>query len=715
MKYPLLSSLNFRRRSLLSASRFRIFFCLLLLFVGGILLPASAQVRTWDQVIEEWMEEMESDEEEGGDAWALLYEELCEWHEHPLEVNSATREELSRFPFLSAAQVEELQAYLYSYGPMRSLGELKLVTGWDEATIERFSFFIYIGEQQESRRRFPSLRSLAKYGKHELITRLDVPLYTRAGFQNYPDSILEKYPNRKYLGDKYAHSVRYQYHYADRLYLGWTGEKDAGEPFFARERKGYDFNSFYLLLKEVGALKSLALGNYRLSFGQGLVMNQDFSLGKNTSISNVGKYGGGVKKHSSSSESNYLQGVATAIRLGHFTATGFYARQRQDANLSTDSTAVDSLFITSLKTDGYHRTPLEDSKKNNIRNTLYGCNIAFERNAIHIGATAVHNFFNLPLNPSSAAYKTYYPRGRAFEAYSVDYSCTRYRWALAGEAAYSRGGGTAFLQSFRYRLSSDWQLMALFRAYSKDYTALYASAFSEASGVRNETGAYLALEGALLRRVTWSGYVDWFYFPFLRYQISQKGSRGLEVSNTLEWAPDRRWNLSLRYRYKNKGKDFTLSEQKGVGTLTQQRVRLQLRYAPMETLLLKTTLEGSQVGFITKESPDRGWLVAQTVGYAPSFVPGTIDLTAAYFHTDSYDSRQSLYEKGLLNTFAFSSFYGRGLRAAVQTRWNLGAHWMFIAKYGLTRYADRESIGSSQQLINGHLKRDWQFQLRMKF
>jgi hypothetical protein len=96
-------------------------------------------------------------------------------------------------------------------------------------------------------------------------------------------------------------------------------------------------------------------------------------------------------------------------------------------------------------------------------------------------------------------------------------------------------------------------------------------------------------------------------------------------------------------------------------------------------------------------------------------VPGTIDLTAAYFHTDSYDSRQSLYEKGLLNTFAFSSFYGRGLRAAVQTRWNLGAHWMFIAKYGLTRYADRESIGSSQQLINGHLKRDWQFQLRMKF
>jgi hypothetical protein len=40
---------------------------------------------------------------------------------------------------------------------------------------------------------------------------------------------------------------------------------------------------------------------------------------------------------------------------------------------------------------------------------------------------------------------------------------------------------------------------------------------------------------------------------------------------------------------------------------------------------------------------------------------------------------------------------------------------MFIAKYGLTRYADRESIGSSQQLINGHLKRDWQFQLRMKF
>lgn len=41
---------------------------------------------------------------------------------------------------------------------------------------------------------------------------------------------------------------------------------------------GYDFYSFYLVLKKMGCIKTLALGRYRLRFGMGLVMNNNFSL-----------------------------------------------------------------------------------------------------------------------------------------------------------------------------------------------------------------------------------------------------------------------------------------------------------------------------------------------------------------------------------------------------------------------------------------------------
>ena len=69
------------------------------------------------------------------------------------------------------------------------------------------------------------------------------------------------------------------------VYAGVTAEKDAGEPAFALHNgKGYDYYSFYLYLRNLRKLKTLAVGNYRLSFGQGLVMSNDFMLGKSSTI-----------------------------------------------------------------------------------------------------------------------------------------------------------------------------------------------------------------------------------------------------------------------------------------------------------------------------------------------------------------------------------------------------------------------------------------------
>lgn len=83
------------------------------------------------------------------------------------------------------------------------------------------------------------------------------------------------------MGPAVYHSLKYDFRYGDYLQMGIVGEKDAGEPLFAlQNKKGYDYYSFYCLLKTSGRLKSLALGNYKLSFGQGLVLSTDFRLGK---------------------------------------------------------------------------------------------------------------------------------------------------------------------------------------------------------------------------------------------------------------------------------------------------------------------------------------------------------------------------------------------------------------------------------------------------
>lgn len=670
-----------------------------------------AQTYDWEY----FLERITADEENEYTAWAYLYEELCELHEHPYNINTITKEQLEQFPFLNAGQIENILAYLYSYGPMQTLGELQLVKEMDFETRQMLSFFVYAGPV-EKKSKYPSLKNILRYGKHEIITRLDVPLYERAGYKEYPDSILQRYINRKYVGDPYYHSLRYQFRYGNKVFAGLVAEKDPGEAFFAAGKKGYDFYSFYFMLKDIGHLKTLAIGNYRLKFGQGLIMNTDFSLGKMAALSSIGSLNKGIRKHSSTGEDNYFRGIAAAWRIGKFTVTGFYSNKKQDATLKQDSTVMLEPFITSFKTDGYHRTPLEISKKNNITNNLFGSNLTYSDKGFHIGVTGVYNVFNRLLKPSSEAYKKYYPRGTEFYAYGADYSYFHHRLTIAGETAYCKGGGIATMNSLQFQCWRDYKLILVQRYYSKEYNALYANSFSESSGVQNESGLYIGIETIPWRRVKMTGYFDCFRFPYLKYQASVPSSRGIDGVLQAFWTPGKKMSFLLKYRYKNKGKDFTLpdTKKKGIDMEIQQKICLQWQYIPIDKLTLKTTFDYAQVDFRTHES-DCGYMFTQNIEYVPSFFPIRFDIAMAYFHTDSYDSRLYRYEKGMLYAFSFPSFYYQGMRLAAQIRYEINNHFTVIAKYGNTRYFDRESIGSSLQKIEGNLKQDIQLQCRIKF
>ncbi len=672
----------------------------------------NAQTLSW----EDFLDRLSSDEESEYMNWEYLYDDLCELHDHPLNINTVTKEQLEQLPFLSAMQVENILAYVYSYGPMQTLGELQLVEEMDFETRQLLSLFVYAEGAGEKSRKL-SLKNVLRYGKHELTTRLDIPLYERAGFKEYSDSILAKYPNRKYVGDPYYHSVRYQFHYGNNVYVGFTAEKDPGEAFFTADKKGYDFYSYYFMLKDIGNLKALVIGNYRLNFGQGLVLNTDFSLGKVSALSSISSLNKGIRKHSSTSETGYFRGIAAAYRIGHVVVTGFYSNTKFDATLKQDSTVMDDPFITSLKTDGYHRTQLEISKKNNCSNELFGGNLDYSYKGLHIGLTGVYNVFNRVLNPSDDAYKKYYARGKEFYAYGVNYSYFHHRFTFAGETAFCNGGGVATLNTLQWQVLRDYKLVLIHRYYSKDYNALYASSFSESSGVQNESGMYIGVEATPFAKIKITGYFDFFRFPYLRYQASVPSSRGIDGMFQVVWSPNDKTSFLLKYRYKNKGKDFKLSDsgKKGIDTEEKHKLRFQWQYKPVDVLGLKPTFDYSQVDFIKNESSDCGYMITQNVAYKPHSFPLSMDFSAGYFSTDSYDSRLYIYEKGLLYSFSSTSFYYQGMRLTAMMRCDVNSWLTFIAKYGCTRYFDRETIGSSQQLIDGKSKQDIQLQLRLKF
>lgn len=105
-------------------------------------------------------------------------------------------------------------------------------------------------------------------------------------------------------------------------------------------------------------MKSLAIGNYRVSFGYGLVINTGgFSFGKSGSLGTMNRFGRGIAKYTSTDENNYLQGIAATYKLKkRWTLSAFYSFRKKDAR-------VEDMFIRSLKTDGFHRLKKDMEKK----------------------------------------------------------------------------------------------------------------------------------------------------------------------------------------------------------------------------------------------------------------------------------------------------------------------------------------------------------------
>ncbi|HJF92789.1 MAG TPA: helix-hairpin-helix domain-containing protein [Mediterranea massiliensis] len=641
----------------------------------------------WEENLEQLAAEAESTD------WEDELEELSRRMEQKLNLNAATREQLEQFPFLSEEQVENLLAYVHVHGAMQTLYELQLVETMDKETIGRLLPFVCVRPLEEETR-YPSLKNILKYGRHEATARFDLPFYTRKGYE------------KDYLGPSMYHSLRYSFRYGDRLQVGVTGEKDAGEPFFAlHDRQGYDYYSFYLLLKGWGRLETLAVGNYRVSFGQGLVLGNGFGLGKTFSLATAEYRTEGFRKHSSSDEYNYFRGVGGTVRLvSRWRVSAFYSHRDLDG-------VVEDGEITSIYKTGLHRTAKEAAKRHAFVMQAAGGNVAYGGRHLKVGVTGLYYFFDRPYEPTLRKYARYNLRGNRFYNVGVDYAYRSGRWALVGEAAKGKRG-YAFLNQLRYQVGGQYKVMLIHRYYSHDYWGMFARSFGESSALQNENGWFLAGEASPFARWRFFGGIDLFSFPWWKYRIS-KPSQGVDGLFQVTFTPNRRWSMYTNYRLKRKERDVTGSGGETILPTLHHKVRYRLSYA-QGLWSLRTTVDYNR--FV--QAPlqcSQGWQVTQMCGVRLPFLPLAVTLQGTYFHTDDYDSRVYAYEKGLLYTFYTPSFYGRGFRFSAHLRYDFRDWLMLIAKFGQTLYQDRKEIGSGNDLIRGNKKSDLQVQVRLKF
>ena len=647
------------------------------------------------EAIEEVMEELSvnNDEEEEHD-WSNELEELSERLQQPVNLNTVTKEQLEQFPFLSDQQIENLLAYVYIHGQMQTIYELQLVKEFDRRTIQYLLPFV-CAKPVHNEKSFPQLKELFSYGKQELLTRLDVPLYTRKGYE------------KTYLGPALYHSLRYGFRYRENVYAGLAAEKDAGEPFGAlHNKKGYDYYSYYLLIKNLGRLKTLALGNYRLSFGQGLVMSTDYLMGKTVYSSSFTFRSSGIRKHSSTDEYTYFRGIAAAVQLHErFMLSAFYSHRSMDG-------VVDNNEITSIYKTGLHRSEKEADKVNAFILQLTGANLTYQHNNLKLGATGIYYFFNHPYEPDLKPYAKYGLHGNYFHNIGVDYSYRWHRFSFQGEGAVGKQG-FALLNRLQYSPVQGYQLMLVHRYYAHDYWAMFAHSFGEGSTVQNENGWYLAAEVAPISHWKFFASIDLFSFPWWKYRIS-KPSQGVDVLFQTTYSPTKNLDMYLNYRYKRKERDVSGTKGEIILPTYHHRLRYRLNYAPGTTFAFRTTVDYTHFHSQRKEGA-QGYQATQRVSYQLPWLPVSISLQGSYFHTDDYDSRIYISEPGLIYSLYTPSFQGEGIHLSARLRYDINSHWMILCKFGQTVYYDRDEISSGNDLIRSNKKADLQMQLRLKF
>lgn len=620
------------------------------------------------------------------------YDVLSELASHPININTATREDLESIPFLSSQQVESIMEYMYKYHTMQSLGELHMITNLDDVYARLLSYFIYIGNPPE--KGFPHIGEILKYGKNEIVATTSIPTYKRDG-----------YTNGDYQGSNIKHWFRYTFSFGNIIKFGFTGAQDAGEPFFKGKNKlGYDYYSYYLMLRNIGKLKSLVVGRYRLKFGMGLVINNDYSFGKLATLQTLGRSTNSIREHSSRSEANYMQGTAATVSISKgLDITGFVSYRDIDATPNKDSLST----LATITGNGYHRTVSEMARKHNTSIFAGGGNIRYFNNGFHIGMSAIYSSLNRELRPDTARiYKRWSAYGKRFWNAGVDYGYICGKFSFNGETATGDSHAVATINSLSYKLLGNLQIMALQRFYAYRYYGMYANSFSDAGSIQDESGIYLGINWNISRHTTVMMYTDYAYFAWPKYMQSFPETHSWDNMIQLVYNK-KQFSILARYRLKIKQRDN--ASKTALDNVNEHRGRFQLGYV-IGNIQCRSQAD---IVYSQQQTGSLGYMLSQSIFYKYHWISAAASI--GYFHTADYQSRVYTYERGVMYNFSFPAFSGEGIRYSINLRTDINKNIMMIARVGTTDYLDRSVISSGPQQIHGSSQTDIDLQLRYKF
>jgi len=654
-------------------------------------------------------------DEESDFEFNTAFEYLDAYLQSPLDLNAASESDLREIGLFTDVQVLNLLSYRETVGELISIYELQAVPGLDLATIRRV--LPYVGVKGHVDDYQLSLWEMISEGKNEIYTRWQTVAEEQIGYTPVPEGKV----GARYLGDPNQLYFRFKHSYGNRLSYGITAEKDRGEEFFkGNNKQGFDFYSAHFYLRNYNqTLKALAIGDYGISLGQGLIFFTGFNYGKSAQVATIKRSGRQLRGYSSVNEFNFLRGAAATLGLGEkIELTLFASYQGIDGNLvEPDSTDTDVLeaSISSLNATGYHRTANEVEDKNVIQKLTTGGSVKYKMEKGHIALNGVFHQFSTPLQSRVRPYNQFYFRGSELINGSLDYNFRLGKFNLFGETAMSDNGSIATLNGLLTGLDPKVDFAMLFRHYPRDYWSFGASPFAETSGARNETGLYTGIVIRPHRDWIVSAYIDMWQHPWLRFQVDAP-SHGYEYRFRLTHFKKRKYTAYVEVRDEIKQRNVPIFESKSNDLLPSRRfqTRFNFSYKVSKAVELRSRVD---LGFSDNEvnGYQDGFAVYQDLIFKPIGFPFSFTTRYALFDTDGFQVRFYNFENNLLYTFSIPAYYNRGSRFYFNLRYKGIRNMTIEARFAQLYWSNQDQIGSGLEEINGPVRTELGAQIKYQF
>jgi hypothetical protein len=576
--------------------------------------------------------------------------------EHPIDLNSASAEQLQEALLLDPLQVRAIIQHRDRHYPFTTTKDILKVPGISSEIYRELEPYIRVAPV-----------SMPFGTNFRLLSR---------GYRRYPHS--RGYSEGVYHGNPIgvSHSIVLS---QGNMMWGGVVQKDPGESHWD------DFESLFVRADGILAKEDRwVIGSYRLGFGQGLVLSNGFRMSSTTADPEaiLPRQPLGVREYYSTGEFGYFQGVAVQNRFEPLSVGLFVSRVFLDASAEDDSA------VGTIQTSGLHRTTSEEANRNQLCEDLWGGHCEVSSGIVTIGVTGYRANYQPSISEGDPITQHFRFSGAENSVVGMNGSAQLGNGGIDGEIAVSESGGKALLIEGKYAISQV-QTSCIYHRYDRDFQNMYAVTLTEwGEEAQNEEGWLLALSTPLWQGATMASRTDITRTPWRTYSFpfSRHGAGSVVA---LDQSLGSGHSVAVRFR----GSRIDDLEQDAIVQEVRSAVRAQWDWEASGEQSYRLRWERVRFDTPTSLESGTGWMGYGQVTFGKAHRFSTKFRVVA-FDVPAYGARICAYEDDLPGRLVNQLFYGSGRRLTCCLKWTFAPGWNFWLKTGVTSYDGVDVVGS---------------------